>query len=446
MGSASPATLVDASDCTFELNATNQGGAATAAELNVQVVYSSFNAEVLDLDPNDGFVVPDPAQPLRFKLAHNLCESNYKQGKILAVSASPGCASKRALQPICSSDLTAIQAGELSPVAGGPLSECSVPDKLSPSPSALYVLADRSNSMQGFYGADGLAVALETTLDNPIAARTQVGFGFVPSDNPASECSANNSYATPSIEFGTVADVRDSIAAVLADGNNVLSSNPDLYLDAAMRSDSAYQTLRNLTPSGGSAEFNRRALLIVGNRDFTGGCGGDTPADLAAAAFGASNDKIHTYTVVLESDGTVSGAPVSDAAAIASAGGTTGYDATAAPEEGASAIAEIIADLGSCLYDAPNATTLDTPSELDEVTVSYLDPITLERTNAVFNSSCSEGATVDGWNVTDNGGIRICGAPCDHLRTVLGDVASYAAAQQAPAPEVPVVAFTACGS
>ena len=451
MAASVPATLIDASNCTFDLNVPDVDGEAftpTEGNLNVRIVYSSFNTEVLDLDDKEGFVVPDPAQPLRFKLADNLCESNYKQGKILAVSASPLCLSKRALQPICADDLEDILNGEPSPIGGDPLSECSVPDKLVQSPSALYVLMDRSDSMSGFFGDQGLAFALDTSLNNPIADRTQVAFSFIPSDNAAAECSASNSYGTPSIGFGTVDEMRAAIAAALGDTNNVLASDPDLYLDAALRGDSAYQTLRNLMPPMPSPRFNRRALMIVGNRDFTDQCAAETSAQLAAAAF-ADSDKVYTYTVVLEAPSTtvLSGAPVGDAAAIATAGGTTGFDVTVNPEEGAKAVQGIVNDLGSCLYDAPNIIALDDADALEDVTVAYLDPLTLERTSVSYNVQCTETSTgVDGWSVAENGGIRICGAPCANLRDVLTDVALLAAVQEATAPEIPVVASAPCGS
>ena len=114
------------------------------------------------------------------------------------------------------------------------------------------------------------------------------------------------------------------------------------------------------------------------------------------------------------------------------------------PEDGAKALQEIVNELGSCLYEPPSIFTGTSPND---AAISYLNPITLERTTASFNAACEENASgVDGWNATANGAIRICGTPCDQLRETLTDVALYSAAQQITAPDVPVVASAGCDS
>lgn len=433
-----PATLLDAKDCTFEISLPDEAPAPEKGNLNVQVIYSSFTSEVLDLDDKEGFIVPDPDQPLRFQLAPNLCESNYQTGRILSVVASPACPSKRALQPICDGDLKKLLDGEDDALGGeGANERCTDPNGLIATESALYVLLDRSASMSKFFGTEGLKFALETPLANPIAERTRIAFDFLPEE--ANSCTSEPRVATPEIDFDEVANVRERIGALLGDPNNVLGTDDNLFLDAALRAEGAYAALAAVENTPGNLGFNRKALMIIGNRDFRAQCGGagvGEPVDLAADALASG---LHTYVTVLQSPS--GGEPVQEGRDIALAGGTEAFDATVDEEEGAIAVQSIVNDLGSCVYDQPGTTgLLDTGAIL-----SYLNPIDLSRVDIPNNEDCSEtsGSEISGWNNV-NDKVRICGTACDDLRDVLTDVAFVAAAFEAPAPKIPILVSGAC--
>lgn len=441
-GVTQPAVLVDPATCTFKYPVPPgaEPPAVAPGQLNVEVVYHTMGTEVLDLDDKEGFVFPDENDPLTFRLAQNLCESNYQTGKIVGVVASPVCTAKRALQPICEGDLADIQSGSRSPRAGSgggaEVELCTLGTPLVPTESALYVLLDRSNAMRELYGPEGLEFAINVPLENPVAARTQIGLSFLPAGMSA--CASTS--IPPEVGFEDPLVVRNEIADRLADPATLLSDDPQLFLDAAMNG--AYGALAALMPTE-SQTFNRRAVAIVGNRDLQQHCGASPGDPITLATDALANEGIYTYVAVLDAP---AGAPQfgddpqASAAAIATAGGTQVFDAIVDETEGALAVQKVLNDLGSCVYDPPSGNAATVASHL-----IFVDPVTLQRSDVARNDACnSEAAAVDGWGVESNGRIRICGAPCASLRTTLTNTAAYFAALGEPAPRVPIIAAVAC--
>jgi len=440
-----PALIADEASCTFRVPWPDGTPPPEWGQLNVRVVYCSLGSEVLDLDPREGFTLPDPADPLTFALAPNLCESGYHAGNIVAVAATALCPSKRALQPICTDDLRAIQSGA-DQLGLAPPDTCVLTSPLQQAESALYVLMDRSASMASFFGPEGLQFVIETTLKNPIAARTQVAFSWLPADQSQCAKPATNDFFTqPTFGFGDVATLRQPIAQALADTSNLLPGDPRLELDAALSPDGAYGLLDGLQPIA-SQRFNRRAVLVIGNRDLQAACGGGPIATAAGEALAMG---LHTYVVVLQAPPGAEqygGVPLSDGGAIAAAGGTQVFDAVTDQAAGAKAVQDIVSDLGSCLYDAPDLQELPgNPSTLPTTaTLSYVDPLTLSRVDIVHDSACSEGSSGNGWN-QDADGVRVCGFDCSSLRDTLTAAALAAAQQKQPAPQVPLLVTLPCG-
>jgi hypothetical protein len=275
-------------------------------------------------------------------------------------------------------------------------------------------------------------------LRNPVAARTRLALSFLPAE--AGSCT-DGSFKTPDFGFDDVEIVRDPIAEALGDGGTLLSDDPMLYLDGGMIG--AYDALEELTPVE-SARFNRKALIIVGNRDLQSHCNPDDPAALAAAAQADDDNKIFTYVAVLKAPASAEqfgDDPVASATAIAAAGGTDVFNDVT--DEGALAVQVVLNDLGSCVYDPPNNVVSANATHL-----TYVHPVTLARTDIARNDDCnSEDAStsVDGWGIeTEGGGVRICGAPCAALRDTLTDAATTFAAFNLPAPRIPIVTSLPC--
>ncbi|MEM6788009.1 MAG: hypothetical protein AAF715_10870 [Myxococcota bacterium] len=446
-------------DCTYRLPLPADAPEVAGGQLNVEVIYRSFNTEILDLDGQEGFVLADADDPTVFRLAENLCTSQIKRAdpKIIGIRGAALCPAKRALQPICDDELREIQQGGRSPGAEDDDPEraarCTVSLPLTAADSALYVLLDKSDSMREFFSPDSLQFALDLSLRNPVAAKTSIAFDYLSGNQTDDICSANpNPYETPLVAFGDAEAVQPVIAAELASPTGGIDANDgDLDLEIALAG--AYTALSGATSSTGT--FNRRAAIVVGNRQFEATCSmaTDTLADLAQTA--QTDEGLFTYVAVLEPGPTPPpGNPTAEGGAIATAGGTEVFDGVSDPAEGALAVQQVLNDLGSCVYDleaAENGATdfvgIFDDIDAGEVTteLSYLDPVTLDRTDIDRNAMCTAATvdTVDGWN-REGSVVRICGAPCAALRQTLDDTAAFFAVQAQPGPEVPIRLTVPC--
>jgi hypothetical protein len=436
-----PAKLVDAGTCDYTFAITPPGPG-----VNVRVLYDNAEAEILDLDKNEGFFVPDPMFPQRIRLAPGVCDlvkaglSSASGRKILGVTIASICQSKTVLQPICDEEQAAIQThlpdGGTSTDGG-----CNISNELVPAPSALYVLMDQSKSMDPIFGSAGLSTVLGFSLNDPVFRKTSLGFKLLP--HQAADCATSttpNSVGDASlldVKFGLAPTVQPAVASLIGDKTKVLATDQPLLIDAALQVNGAYRALRDFK---GNSAFNRTAVLLIVNRTVATDCGGThpTPSAEALAAFNTPNagDRIFTYVVLL-GNGTAS-PDDTEARAVATNGGTQIFDARSNAAEGAVAFNTVVNYLGSCLYEKP--------AYIDPAAaVSYTDPLTSQSTTVAFNGACNEAnaATIDGWNL-DAGRVRICGKACGDLRTVLTNATNFAQLNSLPPPSIPVLATQLC--
>ncbi len=446
------AIMTDPTNCTFRLPVPEDAEADTPrvpGNLNVEVIYNTLGTEILDLDEREGFTFPIADDPWTFQLASNLCQSQFldpkaagQPAKILGVYASPVCVAKRGLQPICTAALEDIQAGRRGPAAsavGGGADLCPFDAPLQATESLLYVLMDQSASMSEFYGEGGLEFAIGVPLDNPVAAKTRLAFSFMPAAD--SECDEGASYLSPVFGFEDPEKLKGDIGAVLSTKTTVLSGDSILNMDAAMRG--AYTALRAISPVV-SKTFNRKAIVVVGNRDFQTHCAGNVGLGEIAAAALADPDPIHSYAVVLsapdDADNFMGPPPQTGGATIANNGGTTVFDAVGNEAEGALAVQKVFNELGSCLYDP-----VSTEVQAELKFLSFVNPLTQEPTIVERNDSCGVPTdAVDGFGFDGDGQVVICGQPCQTLREALNDTAGYFAALQQPAPAIPILPSLSC--
>lgn len=481
------ASLSDVTTCSFELPVPPDAK-LTPGTTNVVVVYDSFGIEVLDKDPVEGFIVPDPAEPQKFRLSPNLCSGAYKRGRIMGVTGNygvdgfPSCPSKTPYQPICTGELPGVQLGKLG---DRPASKnlCVVPQStLEPAESALYVLMDRAASMERFFNNDKLfQQAISFTISNPIAERTKVAFAFLPATKESDNACGTTHYADPtSIEpafpegFGLAVEMKDKIVDLFrvpngsATNPHVSSKDYGFAIDDVLSLDNAYAALTKL---GSAEQFNRRALLILTNRKLLDTCPDLVPPSVGDAASKAraaldGPDRIHTYVIPLpnsadskgqDSDGWEDdksdfddrGERAAIASQIAAAGGTTFRDASTADDQGqlngAQKLQEIVNDLGTCVYTVKPA--IATRMSAAGVHLSYLNPITQERTDIPANAACSESTQDDdaasGWSL-DGSTVRICGGACGDLRDALSLASLQAAQSGHVAPKVPILVSEPC--
>jgi hypothetical protein len=454
-GLSVPVQLEDKDTCTFRALWPEGAPRPSKDGLNVRLFYKSFGSEILDLDATsakpdqrEGFsFMGDGSDPLTFRLAPNLCESNYNTDlpNVLAIDASAMCSAKRALQPICTGYTAPDLQADIRPGGGAPGSDpgpgiCTLAG-LEPVESVVYVLMDHSLSMDKFFGDGGLAFAIGIPLSSPVAKRTKVAFDFLPPE--ADQC-GTDAYAKPLVPFGAVEDTRLPIGAILGGDSSVLPDDPpQFFLGAALQG--AYQGVSAIEAADPALGFNRRAVVVISNRDISAGaCPGPEAAALAKSAHDAVDNRVFTYAVALDS-----GEPgaLESASELADAGGTTVFNGVTDEAEGARAVNDILTELGTCLYKVRRADADKAARLPPEANISYIDPVApTVSVNIPFNSRCQADAasTVSGWNQEDNGLVRLCGSACENLRGVIGDVSVFHAAQGRVPPAVPLVATASC--
>lgn len=466
-GATYPAILDDAATCSFHIDFAPNQPKPAPGELNVRAFYNSFGSEVLDsdltgtpLDQQEGFSFIDPNDATRFRLAPNLCNTNYNgdenhEPRIMAVEAGPYCTAKRGFQPLCDTytppNPRSGSGANAAPNGGAGL--CTIAS-LTPVQSVVYVLMDNSFRMYPFYGAGGLQFAIGLPLASPIAKRARIAFSQFPA-NPA-QC-GTNAYAVPQVAFGGVDDVRGPIGTIL--GTNLPQNQPDppqVALEAALQG--AYQAVRT-APLVGTDTFAQRAVVVISNRDIAVGACMGVPSALQLAQDATQGpNPIATYAVALgdpnEDNPTADASTVASATALAQAGKTRVFNGVEDVAAGATAVSHVLTDVGSCVYTVnrldlgqPGAAALPQGSY-----ISYVNPVDPANPGAgpkavdiPFNSACSpsSGADVSGWN-SDEGRVRICGQACSDLRKVINDVSDLHLGEQVSPPPVPLVVSSPC--
>lgn len=469
---AVPPVIVDPNDCTYAIpntpSAPPQGDGvppnpvkSLGDGINVEVTYDGgYNREILDNDPEEGFVIPDPTKPQRFKLAPGLCDlvkgvddkgapTNHR---ITGIRATGLCQAKSPFQPLCTEDqLTQMGTPNYVNPNAPPDDALCKATELKPSKSVLLFVVDDSTEHKIFFeGSD--KGALEISLSDPAFQKTEVGVEYFPG-SVASSCSflPDPGISTPDkkgIENALVA--RDKIVKQLADrgtGAIALSTQADTRVDGALAS--AYTLLQG----DAFKDYNRRGVLLVTNRDWDKHlCGVQTAATLAGNARTAPRS-VNTYVVALArrpSEDLNNLPPIPPAAIDIAAQGSVGgiaYDARKAKSNGADAFRKVVEELATCAYDVDDKA--DPPKDTDVLT--YSDPLYVPANPAAkpfesipFNAGCnSNTATAAGWG-RDAGNprrVRICGEPCTKYREVLKTAAAYAAQTKPPQPAIAVPVF-----
>jgi hypothetical protein len=327
-----PAAVLDATNCLYTVPA---GVPITAGGLNVRITYTDIKSvtdpgtglivpqpgeplerEILSVDGQEGFTVPDASKPTQFQLAPGLCTlvqnattapqpppASYHS--ISDIEVAVGCPSKLPLLPFCAGQQTENVSTSQNP---GSLA-CGVPVPLEPTPSALYLVMDDSGSMSGAFGAEGYATAMNLSFADPIFKHTYVAFRFLShnpfSGGPTGECAPGSStvYTTlggdagtgGGVDFGLAPSIQPKVASLLlAPQAPDTPGNPAaLDLQAAMRLDQGtYRHLldfsHKLSPDGGAASaLNVAAVMFFVNRTptFLG-----APAEGGAGEAGAGGD------------------------------------------------------------------------------------------------------------------------------------------------------------
>ena len=486
LGAAAPAIIVDPDTCTYAVAASPSTPApadplvdpfrpaCTKAEdcpsgvctdgrcealppntpwegVNVEVVYDGgLTREILDLDDEEGFSFVDPAQPQRFKLAPGLCEmvkgvddkGAPTAHRITAVRASGTCQAKRGTQPFCTVDQLAQMGVNADGVSDNPTppDDCAAVE-LKPPRAALMVVVDNTSGHAAFFNQEHIK-AIELPLKDPAFSNTEIGLVYAPVTEDG--CKAD---AAPVIPLELTQNVRqkivDSFIGIAADPGSLLPGAPNF--EGALSS--SYAALSALSSEG----YRKRAVLLLGNREFNAeSCAGiaGTPAELAQNARTAPSDPnkpINTFVIQLaKADPTKSlDEDVLDPGLVplltAGSANPPNPDARGTKKNAKDSFQQIINSLATCVYDveAGKAPTL-------EDTISYSDPLLGTTTKVPPNPDCNtEGVPGAGWGYgTGDEANRIffCEDSCAAYRTTLAQASDFALIYQQPAIAVPIFA------
>lgn len=510
MAGVMPAVAVDPSTCVYTVPP-SLVSTATSSGYNVRITYTDYTwtpdpstgvytpvpsnpieTEILNVDPLEGYAVTDSTQPLNFTLGTGLCslvqaattppvkapaKGTVTYHTISNVDVAAGCPSKSPLLPFCAAEQhDNVSSGPTPPLA------CDVAVPLEPTPSAVYVAMDKSGAMDGAYGPQGYATAMNLSFAFPVFKHTYVAFDFLTHDD--AECgAATTGYTSPLIDFGLAAAVQPLVAQQLQGWQEPDSPTApfDLDLQAAMQLQSGtYAAVTSFAQkvagdASVSSGLNAQVVMFFLNRipvfgsetDGGSGEGGDAGDDggaeeagpveagpsgnypqtagdcnpspaatvqaaLTAEAVAAKAKGVTTYFVVLN-DNENNPQPVIDfytAVANASNGGAVVVDATSSqPQVVLTNFQSTLTSIASCVYDLPNG--VDTTALLSftapantPVVNPTPDPVTFPVTQ---NNSCTAAtvATGSGWNV-QNGRIILCGSSCAQVQTTIGAVAAGA--------------------
>ncbi len=462
---AAPAVVVNADDCTYAVpNAPPSSppqveGAPpnpfpkTGDGVNVEITYDGgLNREILDRDDQEGFAVPDANKPQQFRLAPGLCdlvkgygpadaahaEGVHTSHRITSVRVSGTCRAKGPFQPLCASDQLAamgVDANGAAPNAASP--PACRPIELTPPKAALVVLADDTKNSDAFY-KQAPAQTIGLPLSDPAFSNTKIGLSFFPGSGA---CATPGSFALAvAPEFArTVKVAIQTQFANRSAGDGALLKPLDTHvnLDGALRD--AYAFLGK--PE--YATYYRRAVLVVGNREFDQQRCELTPASQAAAA--RLTKKVATYVLLLTpntSGGGDTTSAVAGASELALAGGTlSAYDARANKGVAQNAFQAVVNDLATCVYDVSDPALR--PAATDVLTYTNpIDPLASTRTIG-FNSACSSEAVAGvgfGVDPTETKRLFLCKDSCDAYRSVLRNAGLYSAQNTMPAIAVPIFA------
>ena len=483
---AVPPVLVDPNDCTYALPNTASAPAplpgaptnpitSSGEGINVEITYDSgLTTEILDNDADEGFFVPDPSKPQRFRLTPGLCDlvkgidqdGNATPHQITSIKATGLCQAKGKFQPLCTDDQN-IAMGTPGGVSPAPTVNQCVSTKLTPSKSVLLILADDTLNNRIFYDGSGGGAGdivesqlVSVALADPAFKSTFLGLTFFPGQSAIGTCTPHPAAVEPKI----AAQARDAIANEFDKRKTdvgLAPENTELRMSGALLD--AYARLRQADV----ADANRRAVFIIGNRSFdTNICGG-TPADVAKAAY-MSADKINTYVGVLARDATVTPIPATPpplpgkdelaAAGADPAAMQIAYDSRDNPSIAQNALRKIVNELGTCAYDVTTVGNDATPPDNSYV-LAYSDPIAVGPATPhkiLHNASCTtNGGAGDGWGsvtistkaatpTTPKSVLTrffVCGQSCTDYRTTLMNAAAYNAIYGQQSPDIPLFAY-----
>jgi len=439
---ASPVETVDAAKCIYKLP-----DAAPGTGLNVVAVYDGgFLEEILDLDKDEGFTVPDPTKPREFQLAPGLCElargvddqgkPTTSQRSITGVKASATCAPKLPTQPICNKDVNKITTGNAEGNVGpGPNVQCGLINLTkTPADTSVLLVVQKDQKNEDFFKGvsddpqlPSVKVGLAYALTNPALSTANIAMSYTPEGLVGAACGSDLGFAVP---FKLAPDAQKDIEQSFA-GVNLATLTESKSPDFSKALISLNAATGKFTQAPLSQTF-RKGIVYIGNTFEGTACGGAAPTD------------VKRYALITGGQNTELTQKAEDTAKSLFGADRT-FNATKSSGS-QKAIQKIISEMGTCAYKVDPA---NPPLETDKV--RFYNPLTTQSREMSFAAGCNgENGAGEGWGLSaDKKLLFICGNACSESGTGLRDVLATAAAlayakKQAP-PAVPLFASRKCG-
>lgn len=458
LGAALPAIPVKLDDCTFAVPNTPStpatvdglpnpfqqppGTPAPGEGLNVEVSYDGgYVKEVLDKDPDEGFIIPDATKPQQFRLAPGLCQlykgvdkdGNPTKRRITGLRASPTCQPKSISQPLCQGD--AFTQMGLSPdgTSSTPADTagCSTRE-LTPPPSGLVVVIDDSAAHARFFGEEkAVQRAISLAVADPAFYRAKLGLVY--SAGPAAP-TCNPPALKTEVALGSAPTVAPAIGSSVQN-HTVQPAGTIPRLDLGL--EAAFAALQ------GDNELYRRAVIVIAQNGFEGTeCSTQSALDRALAAKNDPAKSVQTY--VFDVAGLPGGPLPAGADQLAANGGTV-LATDARDDTNKQAAIEgfqtVLGRLATCVYDDPATANLTNDHK-----ISYQNPFSPDDVKVLgFDAACTvDGPTSagNGWGRAADGKIVLCGQACADYQTTLKNAGIAFAPFGQPAPAIPVFAHS----
>jgi uncharacterized membrane protein YgcG len=310
--------------------------------------------------------------------------------------------------------------------------------------TGLMVLIDDTFDHESFFSGADVQAAISIAIQDPAFYRADIGMIYT--SGPAS-CGPMTPTYDVKLESATTV-VPKIQASIPARDKVVLAKSggpPEIpRFDEGLRV--AFEELSKAPASG---PYFRRAVMLIGERDFLGtACVANPATDTAQArASTASADGPNQIlTHVFDLAGNTNDPFPLDADQLAAAGGTQHATDSRGSNKGPAkeGFQRVIEQLATCVYEPPkksDALPIDG-------TLSYNDPLDVKIVRSISHvDGCKTGKeAVDGWDRGADNRIYICGKSCDDYRTTLKNAGIPFIPYAKPGPAIPVFAHKAgCG-
>ncbi|MEJ7733885.1 MAG: vWA domain-containing protein [Polyangiaceae bacterium] len=296
---------------------------------------------------------------------------------------------------------------------GGGFEQCAdTSDEAKLQPVAMYIVVDKSGSMDDNNKWDNAEQAFVAFFQDPAADDLKVALRFWPNGNCDSDNCSTDACAQPEVDVGLLSDPAHEAALVTAYQNE--GPGGDTPMSAALAGATQWAV------TYGAANPTEKAVVILVTDGEPNGCEED-PDDIAAYAAAAyASDGVLTFAVGLQGSGE------DTMNTIAMAGGTnTGFfigNANAAADLLA-ALKAIQESVVSCAFAMPEPTDPSSPIDPKLVNVTYTagdggPPQTIKQVQDASQCTAAGGWFYD--NPVTPTTIELCPATCDAVQSDTG--------------------------